>query len=1599
MAVKRRLKGYSGMRVDWPHIRSLESAVSFDIDSVLRGLVTGLNKPYLIRGFKVQIPDASIPASSLQIEVADSAILHSSASESGTILTIPAGTPNEVLDNSNAKVIGAFVNGVPNYIAVDYRRVTDPTTADQTAGWSPSQDIEFQRSVPIGNILEYRFVITTNGFGSNLPLYLVNVSNTGSVESITKGVNSLFRLGTGGAVPDPFFTFDYGGLLNDQTSTPSRREWISDDGSLNPTSVVPSDPAVAFDYGDWSITSLKEWMDAMMSRFKELSGSSFWYVHNAFPGNEPNLFDVWWDTAGSVMTGNGNLSYNLVLESTNITEGAYQSVLTDSDIVPGDSYVIGLDSLNRATLQSVTGNQLIINSLIKEGFIYDEILQNRRIFNLNSAVYEIEDQKNGQSDTSGFVNRTYGLVKRIESAASGSPNVITWGYESRETFAEIIIQTTSSHGLSPQDTVSLADFSAGSNAPNGQFIVSKIVSADTFIIETGRIPTGVPDAATAVVDPGSDIRLPYIPKFGITESINAGSLVTVTAPGHHFLNPQTETGDFTSGSNKVDNVTNISNLKIGMLVENANVPSETEIIKIDITGNSVYLSQNATATAATESITFSEQIIVEGMEGSSDVPLGRYTVISVTGDDIIFDAGTTPSGLITTPASATIASLRHSFLLSVEGADQTEFNLVDSDAVALNDMQIYYDIGPDTLPSIGVATGNIFLDGVVAISTVANPARITAISIANAGQPIVVDTIAPHGLASLPSVDYTIFGDSTVTPFVRAYDNIEINVISTTQFEIINHDFTADSYPFTYTNVGNIEAVFARSPDNPFPGPIQWDSDLILKGIIGDKSFTIPQSATAEGTPTANRFNNDGLTGTAYLLDGEVAYVILERNESVSGGAFYSVNDGKTMVGSIPPLDKDGANLSVGDFVKFEDESETKWLKIDTLAGGEPGDPIISSSFKLIADNGQSPTIEQRNTNNGKLVYCKGRYDVVTVKKHYEVDSNPDIYWIAVRRDNLSLKSKVYLKSLELEPGETRSINDNEPNNHLAYTGAGTEAAVNPNYTEIDQSGSYTSTQSVEVESIDSLTREVSFADGPDLGFQVGDQIEQGGNTYEIKDILTSRTVVIDEEVATLTSGAATFKRLNSVIRDTDNLTLAIRKDDREIGTINTALARPVYDESFYVQKMELTDTASGTGYVASGDYIYIGPQDNPTALAWVLHGTQPTVETIEGSSIGMPGGHASVGSTGILIVIISGSFADNDLLQQNGVYTGFDLDNPGDPALPSPPISGGTSNDGVELALPPNKRTQVVGGSGYVVWPAHATYKSSLDLNLTGEELLIIANDTIRQAGVDYYETFGGPKGTIKLVRDLPENTRIRARTMTSFGSAVAKAASSVDLQRAYDNGNIISTTIGRPVDIQGTPTASGDPSLFVTGSIAIDSQFGALNPTGGLIGHNFATKLREDGVFNIGADPGKPKDVWSQNFKTKTHGSHPGSEKVAFTAGAQTSNASPTSLNGTVIALEEDKAMRVKIKATVRSDSGIFGVASFELHGLFHRELGGDVTLSSDIESSVIGADGDGENWALTFGVNTISQEINVIAFGSALGSVQWTLSIEYQKVGLAT
>lgn len=1593
MAVGRRLNSYSGMRLDIPHLRSIESASSYDFDSLLRGMFTGLNQPYLIRGFKLVIPQSTTESQNLTIQVADSAVLHSSASESGTILLTPPGIPNEQLSSgANPKVIGSFLPNAVNYVSLDYRRVVDTNTVDQTAGWSPSQQLEFQRSVPIGRILEYRFVISTSGFSTNLPLYTIFIDSSNNFVWATKAVPSLFRLGSGGANPNPQNTFKWGNYNNTQSTNP-RKEWINEDSNLNsnPLTVGTNAPSDAFDYGDFSITNFKEWMDAVMTRVKEITGSDYWYTDSRMTETNPNAFTTWWDSVGSVMTGAGEISYNLVLESSAPSDGKFQQQALDLEIKTGDLYVQGVTSGTKATLTSYNNTQLMINSMTSAAFSYGETLHSRRVYRPLSSQWGI--------DNFDFGGSKYGRLYRKPVTLGSSASVSSWTFSSKSAnntnlYSSVTITTSSNHGFNVGDTVYLQGLTLSTgNAPNGAFRVSSVPALNQFKFNTGLYldPIGTPGSSGSAALADSVVKNPYTPyRKMLTDEAdryqtNGGTQVKIGIEEHNFVTPQSLTTSMTLNSKTlVLSSSDVAKIKIGMRVVHANLPSNTVVVSKPST-TSILVSEKATATASSVAVTYKDLIIVSGVTatGYTDKQLnGTFTVEGLTANGIIIDLGITgPAASVVNTINGIVEPIVYQSVMTVSGVNQPDYNVININSNVIGGDDLVYLIGPDSLPPLDPATGTISLDGIIATSIVLNPVLVQTINYNHTTKVITVTTFSNHGLSTSSNVNFTIYGNQAVTIYARTYKNVNIGYVNATTYTLtggdVNNVFTASG---SYTNSGS-DKIFSKFADNPYAGPVAWSSDIVVKGIIGEIGFTIPKTATIDITDLnkdsviANNFNINGVTGTAYLQDGEVLYAKLERNKIASNGAIITTNGANALISTVDWLsDENDVPLEVGDWIKWQDEEENKWLKIKTIS---------QTSVTLETDNNQEPDLIQRPPKTGVIVYSKGTYSKLYVRKHINVDLSSDVYWIAVRRDNAGSKAKVYFKSLEVEAGEVRQVNDNQNSNILTYIGAANEGSTNPNYTASGD-GDFSFTKSLQVEATDAMTRMVTFATGPERGFQINDVILNPitSQYYTVTNVISSRTVIIKEDISSLTvSTTVQYQRVNQHIDDQDNLTLAIRKEDRNAGHIETALKRPVYDESIYIQKINI----SGSGTIRSGSYIYTGTLSNPTALAWVLHGSSAVTETIEGSSVVMPGGHSSIGSSSILVHIYFGIFSNGDGINQNGSSTGATIDNAGNPPFDAPSLFGADIG-GIEMVLPPNRRTQVL-GSGYVVWGTHAYYKQSDDPIYAGEELLVIVNDGIRQASIDYKETFGGPKGKIQIVRTTPPNTRMRFRIQSSFGSAVMAKSADASLQSAYNVGATILASPNRPVQITASDTASGEVGQIIRGSLAVN---GGTNQLGGIFNEGTV-----DQGFVIGKEINKPKETWTGLDAVKTHSSHPDSAWKRATSAQTVTGDAATVITNSAIQLVEGQAYRIKMNAIARRSDGTMGVSSIVLEGTFYMS-GGTVYAAGSPVSIINGFSGDGYNYAAAFGIQGTT--VVLVVYGTSGSTIQWAVGMDWQAVGLS-
>ena len=297
MAIIRRVNQLSEMREEVSDLKAIESAASADFDLLAQSFIAGTENPYVINGFTINFASNPIGGAStnLQLVVANGALLATTASQSGTFFLVAPGTPNLVLNAAtSSNVYGSFVPSSFNYVGIDYYRFQDPTTDTQRYIWNPTAQDETQIIAPAAIVLNYEVVISSSIWAANiLPIAIVETNSSNNVVSVTDARPLLFRLGSGGAAPNPYYVYPFPQGTNENSVT-------STSNSTNP-----------FYGGDKAITDLKDWMNAVMTLLLDIGGGPYWYSYaSSYPsGSIPQLRE---DATNTILTGNGSISHGVV---------------------------------------------------------------------------------------------------------------------------------------------------------------------------------------------------------------------------------------------------------------------------------------------------------------------------------------------------------------------------------------------------------------------------------------------------------------------------------------------------------------------------------------------------------------------------------------------------------------------------------------------------------------------------------------------------------------------------------------------------------------------------------------------------------------------------------------------------------------------------------------------------------------------------------------------------------------------------------------------------------------------------------------------------------------------------------------------------------------------------------------------------------------------------------------------------------------------------------------------------------------------------------------------------------------------------------------
>lgn len=313
MAVLGRLLFGSSERLDLPDLLSLDSFTSADFKFLLQSFVGGTT-PYILSGFDVIQPQAAVDSlDTISIQVANSVVYHPSSTAGSFFFGLEEGNALA------APLVPDLRKDARNFVYLTFD-TTDQAT-DKRAFWDPDQDGgaggEFSQDVNTESVLIVKVNVSTSTFpDGTIPVCIVDVGPA-SIDSIQDARHMMFRLGTGGVSPDPFATFSF----RDLPTGFSRTE--------PPTIMNTSTDPNPFQGGDKNIFTLKEWMDVVMTKLKELSGTTYWYEGTG-TGSAPSITNVFLDALGSTIKSKGEWQHDGVTAGdVTWTEDIHYLSLTD----------------------------------------------------------------------------------------------------------------------------------------------------------------------------------------------------------------------------------------------------------------------------------------------------------------------------------------------------------------------------------------------------------------------------------------------------------------------------------------------------------------------------------------------------------------------------------------------------------------------------------------------------------------------------------------------------------------------------------------------------------------------------------------------------------------------------------------------------------------------------------------------------------------------------------------------------------------------------------------------------------------------------------------------------------------------------------------------------------------------------------------------------------------------------------------------------------------------------------------------------------------------------------------------------------------------
>jgi len=271
----------SNQRLDKPDFDNIENFVIEDFNALMKFFFTG--DPKILGGFRIFQDSTTLvdnpTASPVFIKLEDSTLIHTDSSETPFMYVGAESLAAAQVD---------LIENATNYIEMELGITT--SAPDTRAFWEQQANgtdgAEFTQIVDTAQDLTASFTVNQIGFSGGTKVPIAIIEMTGAVITSNKDRRNMFFRLAEGQPEDKTHNFPWTNSQNEPNA----------DRILDPNAYIGADKTIA---------TFKEWMDAVMTEFKRLKNSAYWFSNGSTLIADVNMVDVFLDAASSIITGSG----------------------------------------------------------------------------------------------------------------------------------------------------------------------------------------------------------------------------------------------------------------------------------------------------------------------------------------------------------------------------------------------------------------------------------------------------------------------------------------------------------------------------------------------------------------------------------------------------------------------------------------------------------------------------------------------------------------------------------------------------------------------------------------------------------------------------------------------------------------------------------------------------------------------------------------------------------------------------------------------------------------------------------------------------------------------------------------------------------------------------------------------------------------------------------------------------------------------------------------------------------------------------------------------------------------------------------------------